>query len=226
MEDRPVYTKSICFETFPFPAEDTGLTPELRQKISTLADQIDTHRKRVLGLLPSDGSAQNRPDTQGQVLPGTDFCAFGSMRATAVPAPATTDITGTTTTNATSTTQTKLTLTGLYNVMQALREGRELTAIEKAVHQQGLVGVLKELHDELDAVVLQAYGWSDFAPALRQAHGESELLARLLALNALRATEEASGTVRWLRPEFQNPTKQLPKAELPTQVQQLSLIHI
>ena len=208
----PRYNKSRCFETFPFPAEDTGLTPELRQKISTIAEQIDAHRKRVLGLLPSDGSAPTQPETLGQVLSGTDFCAFGSMRATAIPAPATTDLTGAT--------KTKLTLTGLYNVMQALREGRELTAIEKAVHQQGLVGVLKELHDELDAVVLQAYGWSDFAPALRQAHGESELLARLLALNALRATEEASGTVRWLRPEFQNPPKQLPKAELPTQVQQ------
>lgn len=129
-----------------------------------------------------------------------------------MPAPATTDLTGAT--------KTKLTLTGLYNVMQALREGRELTAVERAIHHHGLVGVLKELHDELDAAVLKAYGWSDLAPALRQAQGESELLARLLALNALRATEEASGTVRWLRPEFQSPPKQLPKAEPPTQVQQ------
>ena len=49
----PVYVKSTCFDTFPFPDDDTGLPPELRQKISTLAEQIDTHRKRVLGLLPA-----------------------------------------------------------------------------------------------------------------------------------------------------------------------------
>ena len=42
------------------------------------------------------------------------------------------------------------------------RESREaLTAKEKVVHEHGLVGVLKSLHDELDAAVLQAYGWTD-----------------------------------------------------------------
>jgi hypothetical protein len=58
-----------------------------------------------------------------------------------------------------------LTLTGLYNVLQALREGRPLTAKEKTIHSTGLVGVLKTLHDELDAAVLAAYGWSDLACA-------------------------------------------------------------
>ena len=42
----PVYLKSRCFETFPFPAEDTGLTPALRDRIAQLAEQIDAHRKR------------------------------------------------------------------------------------------------------------------------------------------------------------------------------------
>jgi len=49
LEDRPRYNKSRCFETFPFPDADTGLTPELRQTIAHLAEQIDLHRKRVLG---------------------------------------------------------------------------------------------------------------------------------------------------------------------------------
>lgn len=31
------------------------------------------------------------------------------------------------------------------------------------------------------------------------------MLERLVALNAKRAAEEAQGTIRWLRPEFQNP---------------------
>lgn len=33
------------------------------------------------------------------------------------------------------------------------------------------------------------------------------LLTRLLALNHARAAEEAAGTVRWLRPAFQNPAQ-------------------
>ena len=51
-----------------------------------------------------------------------------------------------------------LTLTGLYNVLAALREGRPLTPKEKTIHAQGLVGVLRDLHDQLDAAVLAAYG--------------------------------------------------------------------
>ncbi len=91
-----------------------------------------------------------------------------------------------------------LTLTGLYNVLQALREGRPLNAKEKNIHTHGLVGVLRELHDELDAAVRAAYGLS------AQASTE-DTLAHLVALNAQRAAEEATGRVRWLRPAFQNP---------------------
>ena len=115
-----------------------------------------------------------------------------------------------------------LTLTDMYNVLDALRLGRALTAKEKLTHTHGLVSVLAELHDALDALVLQAYGWSDLAPALvgqpggtlpwpekpaAQAAAEEELLLRLVALNAERAAEEAGGTVRWLRPEFQDPAR-------------------
>ena len=34
-----------------------------------------------------------------------------------------------------------------------------LTPKEKQIHEQGLVSVLKQLHDDLDAAVLAAYGW-------------------------------------------------------------------
>lgn len=110
-----------------------------------------------------------------------------------------------------------LTLTGLYNVLQALREGRSLTAKEKRIHSAGLVGVLKTLHDELDAAVLAAYGWADVASAAGSGDIKDELLQRLVALNQHRRAEEANGHVRWLRPAFQNP---LSKKELPAQVQQ------
>ncbi|MEN1956087.1 class I SAM-dependent DNA methyltransferase [Luteimonas changyuni] len=64
-----------------------------------------------------------------------------------------------------------LTLTGMYNVLDALRSGQPLTAKERAMHEQGLVSVLRQLHDELDEAVLYAYGWGDLLPLLRAAHG-------------------------------------------------------
>jgi len=140
----PVYSKSTCFDPFPFP-DDTGLTPALAERIRNLAEQLDAHRKRQQSAHP------------------------------------------------------ELTLTGMYNVLDKLRSGAPLTPKDKAIHEQGLVGVLRTLHDELDAAVLQAYGWAD----LHLPADTDQLLLRLVALNAKRAAEEAAGTVRWLRPEFQ-----------------------
>ena len=54
-----------------------------------------------------------------------------------------------------------LTLTGMYNVLEKLRSGEPLSAKERSIHEQGLVSVLRQLHDELDLAVLDAYGWSD-----------------------------------------------------------------
>ena len=54
------------------------------------------------------------------------------------------------------------------------------------------------MHDDLDAAVFAAYGW----PATLT---DAEILERVVALNAERAKEEASGLVRWLRPDYQNP---------------------
>jgi hypothetical protein len=58
-----------------------------------------------------------------------------------------------------------LTLTGLYNVLEAVRAGRPLNAKEKAIHDKGLVSILKQIHDELDTAVLEAYGWQDLPAA-------------------------------------------------------------
>ena len=73
--------------------------------------------------------------------------------------------------------------------------------------------MLKELHDELDAAVLQAYGLDfglDYSP--EQGLGTDALLTHLVALNAQRALEEKAGHVRWLRPEFQNRQLRRPQA--------------
>ncbi len=104
----------------------------------------------------------------------------------------------------------KLTMTGMYNVLEKLRAGEELTAKERTIHEQGLVSVLRQIHDDLDAAVAEAYGWPvDLA--------DEEILERLVALNHQRAEEERRGLVRWLRPDYQNPDgqtqKQLPGAE-------------
>jgi hypothetical protein len=154
----PRYNKSRCFEPFPFPHDDTGLTPELTDRIRHLAEQLDAHRK-------------------------ARQAAFDAV-----------------------------TLTGLYNVLDKLRRGEALSPKEKVLHEQGLVSVLRSLHDELDAAVLAAYGWSDLGPvpwadeAARAVWTEA-VLERLVALNARRAAEEAAGTIRWLRPDFQDPAR-------------------
>lgn len=96
-----------------------------------------------------------------------------------------------------------LTLTGMYNVLAALRENRALTPAERDIHDAGHVSVLRALHDRLDAAVDAAYGWpADLSDA--------EIVARLVALNAERVAEEARGLVRWLRPEFQAPQEVRP----------------
>ena len=114
----------------------------------------------------------------------------------------------------------ELTLTGMYNVLEKLRTGDTLTPKERTIHEQGLVSVLRELHDALDRAVFEAYGWDDLAAELvgkpgattplpdkpeAQAAAEEELLRRLVELNATRAAEEARGHIRWLRPDYQNP---------------------
>jgi len=92
----------------------------------------------------------------------------------------------------------RVTMTGMYNVVEKLRSGEALTPKERAIHEVAACGVLKDLHDELDALVAQAYGWP-------WPMGREEILERLVALHAERVAEEKAGKVRWLRPEYQVP---------------------
>jgi hypothetical protein len=136
----PVYVKTTCFETFPFP----DATDNQKACIRALAEAIDAHRKRQQALYP------------------------------------------------------KLTLTDIYNVLEKLRREETLSQSEKEIHDRGLVSLLLQLHDDLDAAVLEAYGW----PA---SLCDEEILERLATLNAERAAEEKRGALRWLRPTFQYP---------------------
>lgn len=96
--------------------------------------------------------------------------------------------------------QGKLTMTDMYNVLEKLRSGAELSGKDKQVHGWGLVTTLLELHNNLDAAVAEAYGIS---PGL----ADQDILGHLLALNQLRQAEEEKGLIRYLRPEYQAPDK-------------------
>lgn len=91
-----------------------------------------------------------------------------------------------------------LTLTGLYNVLEKIKAGAVLTPAEEDVKQRGLVLILKELHETIDRLTAEAYGWPADLP-------DEDILTRLVALNAERAREETAGHVRWLRPDYQIP---------------------
>jgi hypothetical protein len=186
------YNKSRCFETFPFPDDDTGLTPALRQHIATLAEQLDAHRKRQQAAHP------------GLTLTGM-YNVLELLRQAQDERGGARDERG----------GAQDERGGARGERGGARVERPLTEKEKTIHTQGLVSVLKDLHDELDSAVLQAYG-------LEAGLSTDALLTHLVALNARRAAEEKSGHTRWLRPEFQNPaaSKTLQNQELLTHAQQ------
>jgi hypothetical protein len=100
----------------------------------------------------------------------------------------------------------KLTQTAIYNVLDKLRAGDRIEGKDKEIYDQGLIGILRDIHDQIDAAVADAYGW----PATLS---DDEILHRLVDLNRERAAEEARGLIRWLRPEYQNPAGQAATAK-------------
>ncbi len=108
---------------------------------------------------------------------------------------------------------------------------------ERDIHEAGLVTVLKEMLDEIDACAFAAYGWDDLAERIvgkpgatlpsphkseDQEAAEEELLSRLVALNVERQKEETAGHVRWLRPDYQI-AKLGDKAPKPSEAEQVDL---
>jgi hypothetical protein len=91
-----------------------------------------------------------------------------------------------------------LTLTQMYNVLEKLKAGEALNDADEQIKDKGLILILRELHERLDALVFEAYGW----PATLT---DEQILERLVALNRERAAEEQRGHVRWLRPDYQIP---------------------
>ena len=158
LEDRPVYTKTYCFDRFPFPDPPE----DLKQQIRELGERLDSHRKQV---------QTNHPD---------------------------------------------ITITAMYNCLEKMRSGEPFTDKDREFNNKALITTLKQIHDDLDRLVFQAYGWDDLIPLWQQTQTEpnnteikeqleQSILQRLVDLNAERAEEERNGLVRWLRPDYQAP---------------------
>ncbi|KQS02182.1 DNA methyltransferase [Sphingomonas sp. Leaf357] len=101
-----------------------------------------------------------------------------------------------------------LTLTKLYNVVDAVQSGRTLTAAERDIHQRGLVALICQHHHAIDESVAEAYGWGDEHRSGNL--DEQTILTRLVSLNKERAAEEALGLIRYLRTDFQDPGYRTP----------------
>jgi hypothetical protein len=91
-----------------------------------------------------------------------------------------------------------LTMTQMYNVLEKLKAKMALDKDDEAIKDKGLIFILKELHERLDKLVFEAYGWPDTL-------SDEQTLERLVTLNRERAAEERRGHARWLRPDYQIP---------------------
>ncbi len=89
-----------------------------------------------------------------------------------------------------------LTLTTLYNILEATKGGPPLSPKERDIQNRGRVLILKELHDRIDDAVMRAYGWSTEL-------SDEQIIEQLVTLNQVRASEERRGLIRWLRPDYQ-----------------------
>jgi SAM-dependent methyltransferase len=167
LEDRPRYTPTTCFETFPFPEgltpADTahqrteavdggalipaGLPPALRAPAETIARAA----KRLTDLRDAWLNPPEWTERVPEVIPlGMAHSPYPDR---IVPKPGFEKELG------------KRTLTNLYNQRPAW---------------------LAQAHEALDAAVAAAYGWADYTPAMT----DDEILRRLLALNRERVEAE------------------------------------
>lgn len=192
LEDRPIYTITSCWKPFPFP--DLDGKPELKARLDALGERLDAFRKerleahdfltmtrlynvleRVRALEAASSKLNETPAKPQAQSRGLDR----DEKPDSETGPGSASPSG-------------------NSAAEGSRGVPPLTDAERDIYEAGLVGVLKDLHDQIDAAVAEAYGW----PADLE---EEEILTRLVALNHERAAEEARGVIRWLRPDFQNP---------------------
>jgi type II restriction/modification system DNA methylase subunit YeeA len=166
LEDRPRYTPTSTFETFPFPA---GLTPAdtAHQRTQTLPDGA---------VIPADLPPAQRPPAEAIARAAARLVA---LRNRWLNPPEWTEAVP------------EVIPLGLaaspYPDRIVARPG-----FEKELAKRTLTNLynqrpawLADAHAALDAAVAAAYGWADWAPSMP----DDEILRRLLALNRMRAAK-------------------------------------
>ena len=164
LEDRPRYTPTTCFETFPFPA---GLTP------------ADTAHQRTEAL---PGGAQIPADLTPEVRAHATAIAHAAHRLVALRDAWL---------NPPEWTETQPEVVPLGLTQSAYPDRIVAKAgFEKDLAQRTLTKLynqrpawLAQAHQTLDAAVAAAYGWADYHAAMP----DDEVLRRLLALNLQRS---------------------------------------
>jgi hypothetical protein len=180
MGNDPRYSKSKVFDPFPFPSPGELLKAQIR----SVAEELDAFRKQRQKEHPSLTLTQmynalEKPKAI-EAANSAQLSPLTSSRASATSSnTASTDVEGRD---------------------KPGHNGGEtsLTPAEEEIRDKGLILILKELHEKLDRLVFQAYGWPETL-------GDEEILEKLVALNHERAAEERRGLIRWLRPEYQIP---------------------
>lgn len=165
LEDRPRYTPTTCFETFPFPDKLTPADTAHQQTESVdgvlipaqLTDTA-THKNRSIAVNIAKAAAHlvktrenwlNPPEWVEWVQSPEEAAAGFPMRAVAKKGH--------------EAELKKKTLTNLYNARPSW---------------------LSMAHEAIDKAVAAAYGWTDYTPAM----SDDEILKRLLALNLSRTS--------------------------------------
>lgn len=169
LEDRPRYTPTTCFETFPFPA---GLTP---------ADTAHQRTEAIDGgaLIPADLSPEARARAEPIARAAQRLV---QLRDAWLNPPEWTERVP------------ELVPLGLavspYPERIVAKEGFEADLAQRTLTKlyNQRPAWLAQAHATLDAAVAAAYGWGDGAAAL----ADEEILRRLLALNLERSRHAAS----------------------------------
>jgi hypothetical protein len=207
----PRYSKSKVFDPFPFPSPGELLKAQIR----SVAEELDAFRKarqqehpsltltqmyNVLEKLNAIAAARRTPSPsllagEGARASGSEARAGEGSIHTAHnvdPSP------GFAPDGAQPPSPTRGEGNGASSAAVRDSEPLELTPAEEEIKRKGLILNLKELHEKLDRLVFEAYGWPETL-------GDEQILERLVALNHERAAEERRGHVRWLRPDYQIP---------------------
>ncbi len=197
LEDRPRYTPTTCFETFPFPA---GLTPAdtAHQRTETLASGAQIPAGLADAAAPAD-SVPNRPRVVAESgLDAIDFKANRQHAVAIAEAAHRLDTLRQNWLNPPEWTQRVPEVVPLGMTASPYPDRIEprpgLSEVDaKALQKRTLTNLynqrpawLAQAHEALDTAVATAYGWTDYSPTMP----DDEILRRLLALNLARAARQ------------------------------------